>query len=516
MINLHSRGIIAFFEIYVAVAIIIAAIITPLAMSIIPILLFIWYLVLWQWSANAFLNMLTEYFMFFVLALLFSPLVGPLFSLFISLPVLLLINHGLVKNAESSDFKVTRYAYRPTNIFLVLLWIAVVVLGISLLFGSLSILLAGAAIIGYLGILGAFIWRQLSSPPVEAEQIQLRIVAGAEATVYIRLTTKTKIGGLLFLESPYEWLEVSPNMLSLKERELLVKVSLSPVLSGPSIIRLRGKATDRWGLIQSCFELEPIRLNVIPRARYAAWLAEKYLAKTGLGAMPMISNIEAVKATYGLRRGIEYYGSRLYQPGDSLKNIDWKHSFKYNELISKEFAEFHDCPALILINLAVSNVEEADKLAYNIVVTALSLAREGISAALAVYDHESVKVTTPMLQPAQLVSHSLQVSQEIVNVINPVRYLNSPDVARLRANMSRLRLVGSHASGVLAQLLQLEYKSLSYHARFHPVTKALAMAFGKVDKRSNIVIISLYNHDAEALAFHTFSFANNGSVVITI
>jgi hypothetical protein len=196
--------------------------------------------------------------------------------------------------------------------------------------------------------------------------------------------------------------------------------------------------------------------------------------------------------------------------------MDWKHSLKYNELITKEFAEFHGQSAIILINLAVGNAEEADKLAYNIIVTAISLAQENIPAALAAYNHEGVKVTTLMLQPRQLLLHSLQVAQEMVTFINPVKYLNPPDVARLRANMSRIRFAESKAAKVLAQLLQLEYKNLSNTARLNPATKALTEAFAKVDKQSNIVIISHRNHDSEALAFNTFSFTRQGNAVITV
>ena len=46
--------------------------------------------------------------------------------------------------------------------------------------------------------------------------------------------------------------------------------------------------------------------------------------------------------------------------------------------------------------------------------------------------------------------------------------------------------------------------------------KALTEAFTKVDKQSNIVIISHRNHDAEALAFNTFSFARKGNAVINV
>ena len=516
MISLRSWGMAVFLKLYVAIVLIVATILSPLALSFVPILLLAWYLYLWRWPITAIVNLLTEYFMFFAVALLLASPVGPLFSLLISLPVLLLINRGLEETAESLAYRDTRYARSPTDICLTLLLIAIAVLGVSWLVGNLSLLLACAAVISYFGILGVVVLRRLPLKPVEEIQVQQRMVAGSEGHLYIELTSKTKIGGLLFVESPYEWLKVSPNILSLKENKLVAKVSLSPMLSGPSIVKLKGQATDRWGLVRVRFELEPIRLYVIPRARYAAWLAKRYLAETKQGTLPLISNIAALKPIYGLRRGVEYYGSQLYQPGDSLKSIDWKHSLKYNELITKEFAEFHGRTAIILINLAAGNEEEADKLAYKIIVTAISLAREDIPAALAVYNHEGVELTTNVLQPQQLLLRSLQVAKRMVVFIDPVKYLNPPDVARLRANINRIRFAESKASSVLAQLLQLEYKNLNNNAKHNPATKALSEVLAKVDKQSTIVIISHRNHDAEAIAFNTFSFARKGNAVISV
>jgi len=516
MIRLFNHSMVIPLKIYVVITLLIATILSPLALSFIPILILVWYLYLWRWSVTVVINLLTEYFMIFAVSLLLSSHFGPQFSLLISLPLLFLINHDLQEVAGSIDLKSSRYIRRPTDICLTLLIIVIVMLGVSLLVDSISLLLSCVAIISYFGILGTIVLRRLPLKPVEGEQIQQRMVAGSQKKLHIKLSSRTKIGGLLFVESPYEWLKVNPDIVSLKENELTVKVSLSPDLSGPSIIKLKGKATDRWGLIQVSFEMEPISLYVIPRARYAAWLAKRYLAGTKPGTLPLISNMEALKPIYGLRRGVEYYGSQLYQPGDSLKNIDWKQSYKYNELITKEFSEFHGQSAIILINLTTGNVVEADKLAYNIIATALTLARENIPAALAIYNHKGVEITTPILPPQQLLLQSLKVSKKIVIFVEPVKYLSPPDVARLRANISRLRFVESTASRVLSQLLQLEYKKLSNNVKHHPATKALTEAFTKVDKQSNIVIISHRNHDAEAIAFHTFSLNRKGNAVLSV
>jgi hypothetical protein len=282
-------------------------------------------------------------------------------------------------------------------------------------------------------------------------------------------------------------------------------VSLKPDLSGPSVVKLNCLVSDRWGLIQTRFELELIHLFVTPRARYAEWLAQKYLAATKPGEVRLESAITAVRPLYGFRSGIEYYGSQVYQPGDSLKSIDWKHSMKHDELISKEFAEFHGQTAVILVNLAAGSAEEADKLAYNIIITALSLAREDIPSAFSAYDQDSVRTTTRLLRTRQLVLKALQLTRQIITLADPVKYLSPPDVTRLRANINRISQAESPASKKLFELLQFEYRSISNNA-----------AFARLYKQSTIVVISQRNHDAEALAFNAFNYERRGNSVITV
>ncbi|MFC1977941.1 DUF58 domain-containing protein [Chloroflexota bacterium] len=516
MISFRSQGIAVLLKIYVAIALVAATVLSPLTLSFIPVLLLAWHVYSWRWPVSVVINLLTEYFLFFAMALLFTPHISPAFSLLLSLPVLLLIDRSLKEAAALLTYQDSGHARRPTSVYLTLLLIAIAVLVLAWLLGSLTLLLACAAVTAYLGILGVIVWRWLPLKPVEEDQVFQRMVAGSKDQLRIELTARTKVGGLLFLESPYEWLKVSPDILSFEDDKLMVEVTLTPSLSGPSVVNLKGQVTDIWGLIRVSFELEPVRLYVIPRAKYAAWLANRYLAMSKPGTLPLVSNIEAMKPLYGLRRGVEYYGSQLYQPGDSLKNIDWKHSLKYNEMITKEFTEFQGQSAVILINLSVGDAEDADKLASNTIITALSLAEENIPAALAAYTNEDVKVVTTMLQPRQLLLQSLQVAQEMVTFINPVKYLNPPDITRLRANISRIRFAKSQAAEVLAQLLQLEYKSINNNAKLNPATKALEQAFAKVDKKSNVVIISNRNHDAEALAFNTYDLIRKGNAVITI
>jgi hypothetical protein len=273
---------------------------------------------------------------------------------------------------------------------------------------------------------------------------------------------------------------------------------------------------DCRGLLQVNFELEPVNLYIIPRARYAAWLAQKYLSGTRPGALPLLNYVGPSKSLQGLRQGMEYYGNRPYQPGDSLRNIDWNDSSKYNKLISKEFTEFHGQPAVVLVNLAVSNAEEADKLAYNLIIATLTLGQEGIPTAMAVYNQEKVLLTTHSMHANELTLRSLQVIKDITTSVSLRRFLNPPDVLRLRSNIKRLGSSENQSAQALSGLLQIEYRILGESARANPCTKALREVQAKLNEPCSVVIISQRNHDVEALAFNAYSLEQKGRAVIQV
>jgi uncharacterized protein (DUF58 family) len=516
MIDLEKQSLLVPLRIYIAIALVVAAIFSPLPLSSIPLALLALYLYLWWRPISAISSLLLNYFLFFALAILFQPTVGNFFPLLISVPVLVPVNHALLQTSATLRYQESDRNRSPTSICIIMFLIPLVILVISALLGNLTLALACLISASYLGILLRRIIRDMPLKPVEEMKIQQRMVAGTKTNLQLRLNSRCKVGGILFVESSYEWLKLRPTKLPLNGKELQIDVFLSPPLSGPSTIKFRAHAIDQWGLTQLEFEIEPLSLHIIPRARYAAWLARKYLDEAKAGSLMLASLPTTFKKSSLFRTGIEYYGSRPYQPGDSLRHIDWKHSVKLNELVTKEFSQSRGQSAMMLTNLAVSDDEEADKLAYKIIVTAISLAQEGIPVALAAYDHEDVRLTTTPLKPRELVVRSLELTQQIVTFINPVKYLSPPDIARLRANISRIKLAQSEASRVLLQLLQLEYRTLDDNARLNPATKTLLEALAKEKRQMNIVLISHHNHDAEALAFDAFSFASKGHAVIEL
>ena len=513
----NSNNIRIILKIYTVAALIAAAVWSPLALAFIPIVLLAWYLYQWRWPSSQLIDFLTQYFILFAIGLLFSPIVGPYFALLITLPQVAVIDLKLREIGRITLPDDGRRTRSITNIGMVIVGITTGILVIGLLVGSVTLLLACGIIIIYLLSIVLVIWRRLPAVPLIVEPLPLRAIAGREVKTELLLKRISQLNGMLFLKSPYPWFKVAPNaFIPLEASEIRIQGAVTPPLAGPAEIRLNACVIDPWGLSQVRFEISPVKLVVIPRARYADWLARKYLTGAKFGWLPLISNVGSIRPQYGLRRGGEYYGNRMYQPGDSLKNIDWKHSVKYNELVSKEFFEIQAQPVIILINLVANDAEETDKLAYNIIVSSLSLAQDGIPAALAAYDDNGVILTTSSLIGQELAVRSLEIVKEIITKESAEKSLNPPDVSRLRANIRRLNDTESRPAEALRDLLQVEFKSLSINAKSNPCTAALDEVMTKMNQQSTVIVISNQNHDAEALAFNLYTLTVKGNTVIAV
>jgi len=511
----RNRIFVTALKIYLCAVLIAAAVLSAPASSVAAILTVLVYLFL-QWQpVFPFADLLATGFAFFAAVTLYYPLTNIIISNLIALPLLLLLTASLVKTAAYVPKSITSWNRSLTRIGIALPLIAISNLIIGLFLNNYALVLAGSIAILYLGCLILVSIHKISAKSVVAEQIEQRILAGTTADAQIILRSHTGFGGVLFIESPYQWLKIQTPELMLNQESVTLKLSLSPSLSGPSDVKVRACLTDYWGLTQFEFQFSPLQLIVIPRARYASWLAKRYLSATKPGMLPLISNVSTVKPQFAFRRGIEYYGSQIYQPGDELKNIDWKHSVKYNKLISKEFVEFHGQPAVLLINLAAADAEEADELAQKIITTAISLARESIPTVIAAYDQNDIAIITPTLQPRQIVLQSLEITRDIKIFANPAHYLHAPAVSRLRANIARLASVEGDAPRVLSQLLNIEYANLMNSVTVSPATLAIYKALDNANIQSTIVVVSMLNHDINAIAANTYLMARKGYAIVT-
>jgi hypothetical protein len=200
-------------------------------------------------------------------------------------------------------------------------------------------------------------------------------------------------------------------------------------------------------------------------------------------------------------RGVEYWGHRRYQPGDRLKDLDWRHTARFQEPIVKEFSEPQGGGAVILINLAAGDAEEADWLGYHLVTSALTTAREGMPSALTAYNHQETVLVTGTLPPQETLKHALRISGEIALVSREERLLAPPNLLHLRRSVRNLGGNGSGGGGsALGEMLQREIEALEDLAHAHPLTSALRRGLTGSPPPVTITVISRWNHDAEALA----------------
>jgi hypothetical protein len=237
----------------------------------------------------------------------------------------------------------------------------------------------------------------------------------------------------------------------------------------------------------------------------------KYLEQAGTGSGEnLISEVRAP------RRGTEYLDSRSYQPGDEMRYIDWKHTVKLNQLTVKEFVESGGQTAIIGVNLSVADAEEADKLAFDLITTALTLAQEMVPTALAAYNHAQVVQATAVINPRDTLKHSMALVNSIILTELGRRLLQPVNLGRLRQNIGLLKRATSQPAQQLLNILDFEYRAIEKAASGHPATVALLRSTERVPAPASVVLISRLNHDAEAVMVATEGLQRRGFAVLPL
>ncbi|MDD5126673.1 MAG: DUF58 domain-containing protein [Dehalococcoidales bacterium] len=403
---------------------------------------------------------------------------------------------------------------RVTTMYRTLLSTILVTIVIAILL-DVRVLLATAIIFAsYLLVITLHIFFTVPRASLAPASISRRVIAHATAEATLEITSRAKAGVYGAVQPVDPWLEITPQYFALKGNTAKLVMRITPPLSGTSRPMLLAAVCDIRGLVQVNEALEPLELHVIPRARYAEWLAGKYLEQSGAGAVPStdLTSQELLATT----RGIEYQSSRSYQPGDPLQGIDWKHTMKLQQFIISEFAEAGMPPAIIAVNLSVTESEEADNLAFNLVTAALTLARNLIPSALTVYNQQEVLLTTAVTAPEETLKRALALTKNITVSGNPQQYLEAPDVMRLRRSISELKRVESEAVRRLLDILSFEQKAIEKTAQENPATMALTLATQQVPAPAVVLLISQLNHDTEAVLVNTEKLARRNYTVLPI
>ena len=433
-----------------------------------------------------------------------------------TIPVIYLLDYNLRQNAQNMKLFIRgssmgRYI---TSIPRALFVSTLVILLVSVMLNNPILLFTTIVLVLYLLVILIRVLRAIPRLPLDIPTIWKRIIAGTTADISLYATSKASIR-LHSIFSPVEpWVEIIPQRFTLNRAQIELNLTITPPLAGPSHPQLQISVIDLWGFIQVNQVIKPVELHVIPRARYAEWLAIRYLEQTGAGVG--VATTLPPKAILMPKRGTEYFDSRTYQPGDPLRDIDWKHTLKLSQLIVKEYVEAGEQVAIIAVNLSVTDAEEADKLAFNVITTALTLAGETIPTALAVYNHQKVVLTTAVIDPRETLKQTLSLVKDITLVEFGHRFLQLPDISKLRRNITQLKQVASEPAQRLLSMLDFEYQAIEEATKNHPATLALSRITEYVPPPAIIVSVSQLNHDAEALMVITEKLSKRGFTTIPI
>ena len=435
-----------------------------------------------------------------VLPLTLEPNIGALPAAAMIVLAIPLLNSEMREAAQTRSLPKSSKRRRPTSTVIIMACALLFAFILSFVLETRALTYTSSILLAYLAIIAAFIIWKIPASPLETSSINMKIVAGDTSQVNLPIKIKSKLPVLLLLETGYPWIHLHPRGLRPVEALTSCDVTITPPLSGPSHPALTASVTDQWGLIQTTQILEPVELHVTPKARYAAWLAKKYLEKATVGAAGT-STAQNIPEKYKDRmKGIEYQESRQYQPGDRLKDIDWKQSLKLREIITKEFLEGSGRTAVIVANLDAPNPEQADTLAYNLIASVLTMAMESIPIALAVYNHDGLIEVTKPENPRFALIKALNLTKNIAIYEPGKRFLAPPDLPRLRSTLSKLKNMDAEPARKLTKILNAEFAALKSAASDHPATSALKKVSQYVPPPALIAVLSRSADDTEAFA----------------
>jgi uncharacterized protein (DUF58 family) len=426
------------------------------------------------------------------------PTAVQIISVIIIFPAIYLLDDNLRQNARYlTTFIKGRTGRHTTYTYLSLLISALVAMLLSPVINNPVLLFSGIAFALYL--LGVLIGILFTIPrlPLTTPTIRKRIIAGTTGSVLLDITSQASARLHILFTAAEPWVKVTQERFILNRGKTRLDLSFTPPLAGQSCPQIKISAIDPWGFVQINQLLEPLQLHVIPRAKYAEWLARKYLEQIETGVETAATL--PPKAIMMPKRGIEYLDSRTYQPGDQLKDVDWKHTLKLGQLIVKEYIDTGELAAIIAVNLSVTEAEAADKLAFNLITVALTLAQEGIPTALAAYNHQSVILSTAITAPSEILRQALSLVREITRVEFADRHLEPTDIAKIRRNITQLKQAESEPAQRLLGMLNFEYNAIEEATRNNPATIALTAATKRAPAPAVILLVSQLNHDAEAI-----------------
>lgn len=376
------------------------------------------------------------------------------------------------------------------------------VLGAVMLLGvvpSSTVLALSAGIVLLLAaVMLLFEFVRLGPESLVAEQQELSARAGECVDIAVRFrSARRHARGYVYLSGEGDVNVRTPGPSSLQDGGGKALASLTPALGGPASVTLWASVADTLGLVHAGQRLTIAELNVIPRARVARWVVEEFLEHRGggVGMRALSGEAAGFVASQG---GVEYVSSHAYAPGDSLQSIDWKHTARLQHLVVKSFDDSAKSPGVLLVNLSVMNADEADRLVYEFLSAALTVASISQSAAVAVYNQLGDHRLSPALDGRLLVRRALEDSARVHSAPAWRRESRALSAQDMEARLARVRRARGAVAPRLAVLLDLKERSLKADIEGTPVGALFREAARRVEP-AWCVAISPMHRDAEAV-----------------
>jgi hypothetical protein len=419
-------------------------------------------------------------------------------ALLLILPLILMIGPLLRENARHDIVKdirkpvtITMPAVTLLSVSFAMILIGIILPSISLFFTALLLFLYLATALGY--ALKITAGSALSTAPLKE-----RMFSGDTRRTRFEVKANGPFRLYAAIIPEASWIEVAERCIEISETPTPVEVAFTPPLSGPASPAFCMAFSDLWGLVRSSTILQPLKLDVIPRSKYARHLAQKFLSGTGAGTAP--EAILPLATSIRRSRGMEYLSSRDYQPGDRLKDIDFKHSLKLGRTISKDFSSTGGMTCILLANLSAPSEQAADTITYTLICSALTLAYESIPTALALYNRIGVLEITAVRNPRDILRRVLAITPDIDIIPATPRHLASPEIKRLKHNIDLLSQSSSPVASRLIELLNYQFDTFKLNAADHPATIALNRMLLTVKAPALILLASPPDEDIEAWA----------------
>ena len=120
--------------------------------------------------------------------------------------------------------------------------------------------------------------------PLDVPVVLKRVVVDTTADISLYATSKASMKIHCLLSPVDSWVDITPQRFTLNRAKMELSLTVTPSLAGPAYPQLKVSVIDPLGFIQVNRTIDPLELHVIPKARYAEWLAMRFLEQTGTGA----------------------------------------------------------------------------------------------------------------------------------------------------------------------------------------------------------------------------------------